>query len=78
MRFSDVSAIFLVVIQVVRGQGLPVIDLTYAKYEGSTNGVGVNEYLGIRYAAAPVGNNRFRAPQDPPVQSGVQLANKVI
>ena len=78
MRFSEVSAVILAVTQVVRGQNLPAIDVGYAKYVGSTNGVGVNEYLGIRYAAPPLDKNRFRGPQDPLFEPGVQYANKVV
>jgi len=31
--------------------GQPVVDLGYSKYQGITLGSGVNQYLGIRYAA---------------------------
>ena len=57
----------------------PVIDLGYAKYRGKALDTGVNEYLGIRFAAPPVGNLRWRAPQDPPLESsqGVQDATEV-
>ncbi|KAM0147446.1 hypothetical protein ACHAPC_008981 [Botrytis cinerea] len=40
------------------------VDLGYAKYVSSTNGLGVNEFLGMRFAAPPLGDLRFRAPQD--------------
>ncbi|KAJ3905867.1 Alpha/Beta hydrolase protein [Lentinula edodes] len=57
--------------------GVPVIDLGYAKYQGvfdSTNNV--TNYLGIRYAAPPTGDLRWRAPQTPADNSSVvQLAN---
>jgi len=41
------------------------VDLEYATYQGSANGLNVNQFLGIRYAAPPLGNLRFRAPQNP-------------
>ncbi|PWY69698.1 alpha/beta-hydrolase [Aspergillus heteromorphus CBS 117.55] len=43
----------------------PIIDLGYARYQGIRPGTGVDEYLGMRYAAPPLGDLRFRAPQDP-------------
>ena len=54
------------------------VDLGYSKYTGiSAADNKIASWLGIRYAAPPVGNNRFRAPQPPLVNSSVQLANKV-
>ena len=44
----------------------PVVDLGYAKYQGNALVSGVNEYLGMRFAASPVGDLRWRAPQDLP------------
>jgi hypothetical protein len=38
---------------------------------------GISQWLGIRYAAAPVGDLRFAAPQDPPCNSSVQAATAV-
>ncbi|KAE8444024.1 hypothetical protein EG329_001153 [Mollisiaceae sp. DMI_Dod_QoI] len=52
----------------------PVIDLGYSQYQGTTLDAGVNQYLGMRFAAAPVGNLRFRAPIDPLPTVGVQNA----
>ncbi|KAJ7314680.1 Alpha/Beta hydrolase protein [Mycena albidolilacea] len=53
----------------------PVIDLGYAQYQGTVNTTtNITTFLGIRYAAPPVGNLRFRAPQSPPDVTGVQQA----
>ncbi|KAL0571252.1 DNA-directed DNA polymerase gamma mip1, partial [Marasmius crinis-equi] len=54
----------------------PVVDLGYAQYQGvydsSTN---VTDYRGVRYAAPPTGDLRWRAPQAPEHVSGVQQAS---
>jgi carboxylesterase type B len=51
----------------------PTVNLGYSEYLG----VGlpnVNEFLGLRYAAPPTGNLRWRAPSAPATISGVQSA----
>ncbi|KAL8727112.1 MAG: hypothetical protein Q9181_005824 [Wetmoreana brouardii] len=53
----------------------PIVDLGYAKYQGS-NTSGVSQWLGMRYAAVPVGKLRFAAPAPPPKQKGIQDATK--
>ncbi|KAI1270643.1 alpha/beta-hydrolase [Xylariaceae sp. FL1019] len=54
----------------------PVVDLGYAKYQGLRLNAGIDEYLGMRYAQAPVGNLRWRAPQDPLVVDEIQSADE--
>ena len=56
----------------------PVIDLHYARYQGNRLAAGVDEFLGMRYASPPVGDLRFRAPQDPPTNNTLQSATEVI
>ncbi|KAJ6121794.1 Carboxylesterase type B [Penicillium capsulatum] len=53
----------------------PVVDLEYSKYRGSTAN-GISKFLGLRYAAPPVGDLRFAAPQDPPTTTGIQSATE--
>lgn len=53
------------------------VDLGYAKYEGTTLTNGVRQYLGMRYAAPPVGDLRWRAPRNPEPVRGVQSAADV-
>ncbi|KAF4597020.1 hypothetical protein EYR40_007470 [Pleurotus pulmonarius] len=53
----------------------PVVDVGNAKYQGTVNAAtNISSYFGIRYAAAPIGDLRFRAPQSPPTLAGVQKA----
>lgn len=53
------------------------VDLGYSKYQGANAGNGVSQWLGIRYAASPLENLRFRAPEDPRSNNTVQIANTV-
>lgn len=55
----------------------PQVNLGYATYEGTTLGNGVNQFLGMRYAAPPLGQNRFKRPLDPLDETGVVLAKEV-
>lgn len=50
----------------------PLVNLGYATYRGFTLANGVNQWLGIRYAAAPTGNLRFAPPQPPPNMTAIQ------
>ncbi|KAF4466813.1 cholinesterase precursor [Fusarium albosuccineum] len=53
----------------------PVVDLGYSKYKGKDLGNGVTQWLGVRYAAAPLKDLRFRPPQDPVRTTTVQDAS---
>ncbi|KAK5995408.1 Para-nitrobenzyl esterase-like protein [Cladobotryum mycophilum] len=53
-----------------------VVDVGYSKYQGQALSNGVSQWLRIRYAAAPVGDLRFKAPQDPPHTEDVQMATE--
>ncbi|KAM7185444.1 alpha/beta-hydrolase [Rhypophila sp. PSN 637] len=43
----------------------PRVDLNYTIYEGDALPSGINRFLGMRYAAPPLGSLRFRAPIEP-------------
>lgn len=54
------------------------IDLGYSIYEGVNNATaGINTWRGIRFAAAPVGNLRWQAPQPPPVNRSLVISATV-
>ncbi|KAH7920072.1 alpha/beta-hydrolase [Leucogyrophana mollusca] len=54
-----------------------IIDLGYASYQGSVDtATNITSFLGIRYAAPPVGDLRWAAPQPPATVSGVQQATE--
>ncbi|KAL3441541.1 Alpha/Beta hydrolase protein [Aspergillus insuetus] len=53
-----------------------VVDLGYSKYQGTALPSAVSQFLGMRYAAPPLGDLRWRAPQDPIPVAGVQSANQ--
>ena len=51
------------------------VDVGYGKYRGFEDG-GARKWYGVRFAAPPTGNNRFRDPQDPEPFDGVQDATE--
>jgi acetylcholinesterase len=54
-----------------------VVDLGYAKYQGIYNETtGIQSFKGMRYAAPPIGDLRWRAPQPPVHLPGIQDASK--
>ncbi|TGJ87283.1 hypothetical protein E0Z10_g1473 [Xylaria hypoxylon] len=52
----------------VSDPSIPRANLGYAVYRGTLVGDHVAQYLGIRYARAPVDDLRFRRPADPGIQ----------
>ncbi|KAJ6451953.1 Alpha/Beta hydrolase protein [Mycena sanguinolenta] len=54
----------------------PVVDLGYAQYEGVVDiDLDITKFLGMRYAAAPTGNLRWRMPTAPSTVDGIQQAS---
>ncbi|KAI1339680.1 alpha/beta-hydrolase [Xylariaceae sp. FL0016] len=51
------------------------VDLACHKYVGVQRTGGITQWLGMQYAAAPVGDLRFEPPQDPPCNSAAQVAD---
>ncbi|KAH7920758.1 alpha/beta-hydrolase [Leucogyrophana mollusca] len=61
----------------VHALSAPTVDLGYASYQGSVDPTSnITSFLGIRYAAPPVGDLRWAAPQPPATVSGVQQATE--
>lgn len=55
-----------------------IVDLGYAVYQGiHVQESRVNQYLGMRFAAPPVEELRFRAPQPPKKETEIQDATLV-
>lgn len=55
----------------------PVVDVSYSRYKGKDNGNGVTSWLGMRYAAPPIGDLSFMPPQDPTRSRQVKDTRKV-
>ncbi|EXV06735.1 carboxylesterase/lipase domain protein [Metarhizium robertsii] len=53
-----------------------VVDLLYSEYRGVALSNGITQWLGMRYAAPPVGDLRFKPPQDPLHTNGVVMADQ--
>ncbi len=54
-----------------------VVDLGYTRYAGTQLSSGLNEFLGMRYAAAPTGDLRWRAPVEPLQTNATEQATTV-
>ncbi|KAK9452906.1 Alpha/Beta hydrolase protein [Dipodascopsis uninucleata] len=59
------------------GKSLPIIDLGYAKYRATEYEKERDLYVfkQVRYAAPPIGNRRFKMPELPLVEEGVQTGH---
>jgi hypothetical protein len=55
----------------------PRVVLGYSTYRGERLEAGVDQFLGMRYAQAPLGDLRFRAPQQPERRVEEQDASRV-
>ncbi|ORY61343.1 Alpha/Beta hydrolase protein [Pseudomassariella vexata] len=53
-----------------------LVDLGYTQLQGTPEEIGVTQWLGVRFAAAPVGDLRFAAPIDPPATTEVVQATE--
>ncbi|KAJ7446375.1 Alpha/Beta hydrolase protein [Mycena latifolia] len=73
LRSTAICAVLLGAGSAVEATATPIIDLGYSRYQGTVDtSTNITTFLGIRYAAAPTGDLRFRAPQPPPSAAGVQ------
>jgi hypothetical protein len=53
------------------------VSLDYATYQGTAGLDGITRFLGMQYAAPPIGDLRWKAPQDPTETTTAQSAAKV-
>lgn len=53
------------------------VDLGYTSYIGITIPDGISQWMGMRYAAAPLGDLRFMPPQNPTKEDRPQFAHEV-
>ncbi|KAK0441068.1 Alpha/Beta hydrolase protein [Armillaria borealis] len=76
MLFPALLIILASVLQLCSAQSTPVVDLGYAKYRGTFDTAGSNntQFLGIRFAAPPIGSLRWQAPRTPDFVAGIQNA----
>ncbi|KAF7375448.1 COesterase domain-containing protein [Mycena sanguinolenta] len=75
LHLRTIAATLLLAVSLAGAQTSPIVDLGYAQYQGAVNPANnITHFLGIRYAAAPLGDLRFRAPQPPVNMAGVQQA----
>ncbi|KAF8168677.1 Alpha/Beta hydrolase protein [Mycena galopus ATCC 62051] len=72
---QTIATAVLLTVPFAGAQTSPIVDLGYAQYQGAVNTANnISHFLGIRYAAAPLGDLRFRAPQPPVNMTGIQPA----
>ncbi|KAF7117232.1 hypothetical protein CNMCM5793_005988 [Aspergillus hiratsukae] len=75
MQLNNLYALVLLLLPAASARKA-VVDLGYTKYQGYELSNGIVQWLGMRYAAPPVGQLRFAAPQDPLPTKGAQKASK--
>ncbi|KAI0689780.1 triacylglycerol lipase [Cytidiella melzeri] len=75
--FSPLLALLAASLCPVPAQAVgPLVDVGYARYQGSAGENGITQWLGIRYAAPPLGRLRYAAPADPPFNRTIQNATQ--
>ncbi|KAJ7068817.1 Alpha/Beta hydrolase protein [Mycena amicta] len=66
---------FVVLVSTLVNTQSPIVDLGYGQYQGAVNlTANITSFLGIRFAAPPLGDLRWRAPQPPVSVPGLQPA----
>ncbi|RKK19472.1 hypothetical protein BFJ70_g15907 [Fusarium oxysporum] len=62
LRPTCVSLIAIVLFFTLVNAMAPVVDVSYSKYRSKGLGHGVTHWLGMRYAAPPLGDLKFMPP----------------
>ena len=75
MKNFIIVFIFLVTSSVFAAIDEPV-EISTGKISGITLDTGVQAFLGIPYAAAPVGDLRWKSPQPPTPWKGVKIVDR--
>ncbi|KAL7619681.1 hypothetical protein AAE478_010222 [Parahypoxylon ruwenzoriense] len=75
---TTIKAVFLVLCQLCcfAIAVSPAVDLSCNRYVGVPTSRNVTQWLGMRYAAPPVGDLRFMPPQDPPCNTTTTVADQ--
>ncbi|KAI0136623.1 carboxylesterase [Xylariales sp. AK1849] len=65
----------LIQLQAPSDPSIARVNLGYARYHGTILGNGISQYQGLRFAAPPTGDLRWRAPVEPSAVAGYQAAD---
>lgn len=78
MGLSSIALRWMTVLLLFRQSAAePRVNLGYATYEGTALENGIDQFLGMRYAAPPLGENRFRHAKEPQAEIGIIQAKEV-
>ena len=82
ITMSVLASFVLATISIFQAVALPTtngprVDLGYATYEGTALSNGINQFLGMRFAAPPTGDLPFRLPEYPLKETGIVSADNV-
>ncbi|KAJ3498001.1 hypothetical protein NLG97_g1464 [Lecanicillium saksenae] len=71
---APVAAALVLTANAISCSGQPTVRLSYGAFEGTSLPNSVDQFIGMRYAAPPLGDLRFRAPRPPEKHYDIQKA----